>query len=442
GDADLGILQGFFGNIRGAGRAELQAAINGDVDKPQFSGTATITNGRVRHFSMPNALDAINGTVHFDPDGVRLDDVTATMGGGKVQFGGRVAFDGFMPGDLNVTVRGQDMHLRYPEDIRSIIDADLAVRGTFKSPVLSGDVTVKSATWNRRVNVPTIYDLAARRSAAIDAGGGGVEPAATLVPLRFDVHIAVPSTLRIDNNLARIVANADLSLRGTYDRPVLLGHADVERGEVIFQGLRYRIRRGTIDFTNPGKIEPFFDVEAETNVRVYTQNYRITVTAAGTSEQLRPTFDSDPPLPAADVITLLLSEARSQNSDVELRALANPNERSTNIIATQGTQYLLPAQKVGDVVEQTFGLDTFQLTPSLIDPYGQQTSRLNPTARVTIGKRISDRAYLTFSRSLGTIQSDQIVLLEYEASDRLSWVLSRNEDNQTFTVEFRVRHIF
>ena len=250
----------------------------------------------------------------------------------------------------------------------------------------------------------------------------------------------MPSTLRIDNNLARIVANADLSLRGTYDRPVLLGHADVERGEVIFEGRRYRIRRGTIDFTNPNKIEPFFDVEAETSVRQINQTYRITVTAAGTTEQLRPTFDSDPPLPPADVLTLLLSEVR-RSQDAELRALANPNERQTDILTTQGTQYLLPAQKVGDVVEQTFGLDTFQLTPSLIDPYGQQTSRLNPTARVTIGKRISDRAYLTFSRSLGSIQNDQIVLLEYEASDRLSWVLSRNED-QSYALEFRVRHVF
>jgi len=445
GDADLGILQVIFpGSIRGAGRADLRAAINGALDQPQFSGTATIANGRIRHSSMPNALDAINGTIHFDPDGVRLDDLSATMGGGRIQFGGRIGFDGFVPSRLNITARGKDMHLRYPEDIRSVIDADLDVTGTVQSPLLRGEVTVKSATWNRRVSVPSIYDLAARRSASIETGATGVEPAATAVPLRFDVHVSVPSTLRIDNNLARMVANADLSLRGTYDRPVMVGHAEVERGEVIFEGRRYKIRRGTIDFTNPNKIEPFFDVEAETSVRQYSQTYRITVTAAGTTEQLRPTFDSDPPLPPADVLTLLLSEAptNAQTPDVELRALQNPNERSTNILSSQTTQYLLPTAKVGDVVEQTFFLDTFQLSPSLIDPYGQTTSRLNPTARVTIGKRISDRAYLTFSRSLGTIQSDQVVLLEYEASDRLSWVLSRNEDNQTFTLEFRVRHIF
>jgi hypothetical protein len=92
-------------------------------------------------------------------------------------------------------------------------------------------------------------------------------------------------------------------------------------------------------------------------------------------------------------------------------------------------------------VEQTFGLDTFQVMPSLVDPYSQSTSRLNPSARVTIGKRISERVYLTFSRSLSSSFNDQIVLLEYDESDRLSWILSRNEDS-TYAIEVRVRHTF
>ena len=64
-----------------------------------------------------------------------------------------------------------------------------------------------------------------------------------------------------------------------------------------------------------------------------------------------------------------------------------------------------------------------------------------PTTMAAIGKRISDRAYLTFSRSLNTTVYDQIILLEYDASDRLSWILSRNED-QSYALEFRVRHVF
>jgi autotransporter translocation and assembly factor TamB len=253
----------------------------------------------------------------------------------------------------------------------------------------------------------------------------------------------VPSTLRVDNNLARLVVSADLSLLGTYDRPVLFGHADIERGEVTFEGRRYRVTRGSIDFTNPTRIEPFFDVEAETIARVPGQTYRVTISGAGTPDRLQPTLSSDPPLPAADILALLFGNVGATTGDAELRALQNPTERQTNILTTRATQALASpiSSEVGKVVEQTFGVDTFQLTPSFIDPYSRQEGRVSPSARLTIGKRISDRVYLTFSRSLNSAYYDQIILLEYDASDRLSWILSRNE-NQTYALEFRVRRTF
>ena len=164
----------------------LTAAVDGPLREPVFSGSATITDGRVRHFSLPNALDAINGTIRFDSRGIRLDDLTATMGGGRVQFGGRIGFDGYLPGELNVTVRGEDMHLRYPEGVRSVVDADLSLRGNVKAPTLGGIVTVKSAVWtpaDRRAGSIFDFGVAARPR----AGGAGAGDAAPAVPLRFDI---------------------------------------------------------------------------------------------------------------------------------------------------------------------------------------------------------------------------------------------------------------
>jgi hypothetical protein len=439
GDANLGILQGIMRDVRGAGRATLTAAIDGPLYEPLFTGSAVITDGRIRHFSLPNSLEAINGAIRFDSRGIRLDDVTAVMGGGRVQFGGRVALDGYLPGDLSVTVRGEDMHLRYPEGIRSTVDADLTLRGNVQAPTLGGTVRVKQATWTRRIDPG---------GGILDFGGGSSAPdaapapAAPAVPLRFDLEVLVPSTLRVENNLARLVASADLQLRGTYDRPVLFGRAEVDRGEVTFEGRRYLVTRGNIDFTNPSRIEPFFDVEAQTRVRIPGQTYQVIVRAVGTLDRLQPELSSDPPLPAADVLALLFSDVR-RSGDAELRALQNPNERQRDILTTRATQLLANpvSSEVGRVVEQTFGVDTFQVTPSLIDPYNQSTGRVNPSARVTIGKRISDRVYLTFSRSLSTSLNDQILLLEYDESDRLSWILSRNEDS-TYAIEVRVRHAF
>jgi translocation and assembly module TamB len=447
GDANLGILQGLFRDVRGSGRAELSAAIDGPLYEPVFSGSATITNGRIRHFSLPNSLDAINGTIHFDSRGIQLDDVAASLGGGRVQFGGRIGLAGYLPGDLNVSMRGEDMHLRYPAGVRSTVDADLTVRGNFKTPSIGGRVLVKNAIWSRRID-PT--------GGLLEFGGGNrnapetaPSPAAQALPLRFDIEVVVPATLRVENNLARLVASADLQLRGTYDRPLLFGRAEVDRGEVTFEGRRYLVTRGNIDFTNPTKIEPFFDVEAETRVRAPGQTYQVTVRAVGTMERLQPELSSDPPLPAADVLALLFGDVRQGQgsndfSNAELQALKNPGGRQADVLTTRATQILANpvSSEVGRVVEQTFGVDTFQLTPTLVDPYSLSTSlRVNPSARVTIGKRISDRVYLTFSRNLSSAISDQIILLEYDESERLSWILSRNEDS-TYAIEVRVRHTF
>ena len=143
------------------------------------------------------------------------------------------------------------------------------------------------------------------------------------------------------------------------------------------------------------------------------------------------------------MLALLFSEVRRTQAP-ELRALQSPNQAQTDILTARATQALAApiSSEVGKAVEEAFGVDTFQLTPSFVDPFGQQTSRINPTARLTIGKRISDRVFLTFSRNLGTTFNDQIVLLEIEQNDRLSWVFSPNEDQQTSALEFRVRHVF
>ena len=127
--------------------------------------------------------------------------------------------------------------------------------------------------------------------------------------------------------------------------------------------------------------------------------------------------------------------------------MQNPNEPRTDILTARATQALTSplSAELGKVVTQAFGIDTFQLSPSLVDPTRDpttaQSGRMNPTMGLIVAKRISDRAYLTFSRSLNSSQYDQIILLEYDATDRLSWLLSRNED-QTYALEFRVRHAF
>jgi translocation and assembly module TamB len=321
--------------------------------------------------------------------------------------------------------------------MRSLVDATLALQGSADGATLSGDVFVRDAVYSRP------FDTG---GSILDIGGGGgtiggAAPIGETLPLRYDVRINAPSTLQIRNNTTRLVASADLQLRGTYDRPLVFGRAEVDRGEILFEGKRYLVTRGTIDFNNPTRIQPFFDLETETRVRVPGETYRVTLRATGTFDRLTLEFSSDPPLPEAQVLALLFSDT-APGRDVELRQYTTDVTPQEQLLRERATRALTGAvsSEVGRVVEQTFGVDTFQLTPSLVDPNAQST-RLDPAARLTIGKRLSDRIYLTYARSLSSSTRDQIILLEYDQTDRFSWILSRNED-RTYALDVRVRHAF
>ena len=153
-------------------------------------------------------------------------------------------------------------------------------------------------------------------------------------------------------------------------------------------------------------------------------------------------LSSDPPLSEFEIMGLLLGDVRDPQA-AEIRALREA-EASRRELFQAGAARLLTSplsSGVGGVIERSFGVDTFEITPSLDDPIAQQSTQLIPTARVLIGQRISDRGHITFSRALSGSNQDLIVILEYDASDRLSWVLSQNED-RTYALDFRVRHAF
>jgi translocation and assembly module TamB len=439
GDTNLGLLQGFLPNVRSSGRASLQATLDGNLSAPLVTGAMTVQNGRIRHFDLPNALENVLGPIRFDSRTIRLDELSARLGGGPVTFGGTIGIDGYQLGRIDVTMTGEQMRLRFPEGVRSTVDAQLAVRGTPAAATLSGTVDVREAVYTRPFNLGNSF-VEFGGSALSPTGGAGGSTQTTL-PLRYDVQINAPSTLQLRNNAVQLVARASMQLRGTYDRPQLFGRAEVDRGQFLFEGKRYRITRGSMDQANPTKLDPFVDLEMETQVRVPGETYRVTITVNGTFDRALPGFSSDPPLPESEILALLFSDV-TPGQDVEFRRYSTDNTPQQALIRERATRALTGAvtSEVDRVAQQALGVDTFQLTPSLVDP-NTQSSRLDPGARLTIGKRLSERLYLTYSRSLSSATRDQIVLLEYDQTDQFSWILSRNEDG-TYALDVRMRRSF
>jgi len=446
GTSNLAILQGVIQDVRASGNAVIAATIGGTLTEPSYGGKATLTEGRLRHYSFPHSLDDINGEVTFDPSGIRLDGLRARMGtggrngSGEIQFGGTIGLVGFFPGELNLTLQGNGLDLRYPEGFRSIVDADLAVTGSVEDALLSGRITVRQARYTRRLQGNAgLLGLAA-------AGGGGEvslpsAPGADVdLPVRFAVDLVGQRLSVIDDADATVVVSPDLRFTGTLARPQLAGRVEIDRGETEFLGNRYTIG-GYVEFTNPNSIEPYFDIEARTQIRQPSQEYRIDLRFTGTMARFSYDLSSDPPLTQLDVLNLILGQSPDLQR-AELRALGSPQETQNQMMSSLLAQLVTSpiTTPVGRVVERTLNIDTFTVTPLLS---ADATLQQLPTARITVGKKISNRVFLTYSRSLDTTTSIDydLLLLEYAQSERVSWVLSRNQDG-TFALDFRVRYRF
>jgi hypothetical protein len=439
GDASLSILQLFFQGITSAGAARLNARLEGAFDAPRLTGDAAISDGRFRPFGSPHSLEAINGRIRFASNAINLDDVTARIGSGDVTFSGAIALDGYQLADYNLTATGRSMRLRYPAGFNSTVDMRLFLTGPRDAPLLTGTVDVlRVALVGTSQSGGGLFGFATAGTAGVSPAPTSAPAASTGVPLALDIQVTAPRMRVIDNNEARIEASADLQVRGTYDAPVIEGAVDIAGGEVLFNGNRYFVREGAVDF-NAGQPDPVFDLAAETRPRVSGQVFTVNVGISGTVDRITFTTSSDPWLPESDVISLLFGGTPALGT-AEERSLRSSQELQQQMLQTAGAALLASpiTSRVGAAFERTGAFDTVQITPVLTneDPF----QRLNPTARVTFGKRVSPRVFLTYSRTIGGLE-EEIILLEYDQSDRMSWVLSRNED-RTFALDFRIRYVF
>lgn len=417
GAADLQALSALTRRVRGRGSVRLATAVTGTRSEPRVAGTLDLEGASLRLRGFPQGVEDARGRVRFSESLAEIETLSGTLGGGRLDIQGRASY-GKSPPSADVRLVGRRLALRYPEGLRSVVDADLHLFGDEERQWLSGSVDVRQAQYTRRYDLATELLAGAPDRAAAPAGGEG---------LRLDIRVKAPGTIEIDNNLTALRASAELTLQGTAEAPVATGRAEIERGRIYFQGNTYTIRRGVIDFVNPRRTEPLFDIEAETNVRAY----RVTLKVAGTLDRVYPTLSSDPPLSAVQILNLL---AGGEDSAV---ASLTQSQADQAKLAAAGAATLAAGRLSEEVglerqAERLFGLNRFSIDPSLVR--GQVT---NPTARLSVGKRLTPDLNVLYSVDLrGT--EERILVVEYTFSDRLS-VLAVLEDPGGFGFDLKIR---
>ncbi len=134
--------------------------------------------------------------------------------------------------------------------------------------------------------------------------------------------------MRIANNIIDAEVSIEDTERpfrivGTDQRFGAIGTLTIPRGVVYFRNAAFDVRRGVIEFDDPSRVDPNFDVSATTEVRrsgdLTAANWRITLSAVGNSDSFRLDTRSDPELSQEDIV-LLLTVGMTRSEAEQLQA--------------------------------------------------------------------------------------------------------------------------
>ncbi|MFQ5949164.1 MAG: translocation/assembly module TamB domain-containing protein, partial [Nitrospiria bacterium] len=187
-------------------------------------------------------------------------------------------------------------------DLKTTVDGELLFQRNGKGQALKGELKLKNAVYEKRIDLKSFISEFNKRKEKV---------LSTETPFlgrtRLNIHLYGSEGIWINNNLAMIPLKIDLFLRGAFDKPLLVGRIDLPRGKIFLRRNHFRVISGAIDFLDPNKIDPTFDIKAKTEVRNYAtdQTYTVDLSLAGTLSQVTLTLASSPSLPEDDILALL-----------------------------------------------------------------------------------------------------------------------------------------
>jgi len=421
GSVNMTLFQSLNPKILARGTLDVNLNASGALSQPVLQGRLQVKNTFVSHNDFPSGLSDLNGVLLFDRNRIQIESLSGTTGGGTVALTGSATYQrGVFLLDFGATAH--DVRLRYPPGISSTANADVRLTGSTNSAVLSGDVVVT------KLAVTPGFDFAAyivkSRQTVVLAQSDSLQSR-----LKLDVHVVTTPELQMQTAIARLSGNADLRVRGTAERPAILGRAEVLEGEVTFNGTKYKLERGDVTFANPAKTQPIIDLQATTRVR----DYDITVQFRGDASVpngLKVTWQSEPQLPEADVIALLtLGRTHEESASAASSGSFGFGGEASNLLINQALN-----STVNSRLQRLFGASRVK-----IDPQGLASeTAVVRGPQVTVEQEVVSNLTLTYSTNV-SVSNQQIIQVEYHVTRTISIVALRDW-NGVVSFDFKIRH--
>jgi translocation and assembly module TamB len=417
GTVNLGLLKGILPELRAQGEANVNVAVEGTMSKPRITGRAAVRDAYANYSDFPVGLSHLNGDLVFDRTRLLFENVTADSGGGQLTLNGSLTYGEEGPMRYEIFAKTPQVRIRYPAGMSWLTGGTLRLAGTTERAVLSGNVELKRLLFAPGADITSFF------GASPETTGGGAPSSPFMRNLTFDVAAHTSPGARIEWTGAQVEIDSDLHLRGTWDRPILLGHIHLLGGQMSFRGNDFTLTRGDINFANPFQLDPELNIEATSTI----SQYQVTINFSGRASKLSLSYRSDPPLPDTDIIALLALGSTGEES--ALRSSAGSNYGATALLSEA------VSSGIGGRIEHLFGISHFRIDPFLA---GTATES-NASARVTIEQQITKDLTVTYSSNAASDQ-EQLIQVEYHVRRDMSVVFLR-DINGTYGLDVKfVKH--
>ena len=411
GNVDLKIAQLFNPDITSSGQLQFNINSFGGRADPNVQGEVKIVNASFATGAAPLGVQNGNGVLTLTKDRLAINQFKASVGGGTLTATGGIIYRPALQFDM--AIKGNHVRMLYPDGVREAFNFNLALAGTPQDSQLNGQVHLTDLSFTPDFDLITLM--------------GTVSGATTPPPspgftdnLKLNVTVQSTSGISLVSRELSLQAAANMRVQGTADRPVLLGRINLNGGDLIFQGNRYVLQGGFIDFVNPYETQPVLNVRVNTTI----QQYNIHMMFRGPVDHLQTSYTSDPSLPPSDIINLI-----AFGKTTEAQA-ANPTPAGA-----AGAESLVASQVSSQVTSRVSRIAG--ISQLSVDPVLQGSNQQNPGARITVQQRVTGNIFVTFSTDVTSTQN-QIIELQYKVSPRVS-VSGTRDQNGGFGLDTRIK---
>jgi autotransporter translocation and assembly factor TamB len=302
-------------NFQGSGALDFK--FQGDPLHPTVTGNVRVTG--VKGVIVPVGVKLTDAQASIDLNTQELMvSVAARAEDGTISATGALGVNRYKPGAGRITVKFDRWPAIATQRYRAVIGGEVVASGTVTAPSLSGRLEVLNGTFR-----PPLEFLAATSQLSLDqtitviAPGEQAPPHPGEAATQFRApgepsvfqNLTVGLTVQIDRNTWIRHDQAEVELEGRVriekapQGPIgVIGAIDTVRGWITYQQRRFDLQSGTIAFTSGQSIDPTLNIDA----RYTLPNYLVDVLVTGTASKPVLQLKSQPELPQADILSLIL----------------------------------------------------------------------------------------------------------------------------------------